>query len=111
MSATDASTFEDLTPTELAKCFATVLRQWLTDSEMSEINTTNADGGYDPATCASHDYCDSNMAMLEAISNLTGIPVGDIDVSVSDAPFCDLLNEAWAIAKRAEFDARRIVTS
>ena len=108
MNATDANTFEDLAPTVLAKCFSIVLRQWLTDSEISEINAANAASGYDVSTCASHDYCDSNMAMLEAISNVTGIPGDDIDVS--DARFCELLNEAWAIAKRADFDPQRLAT-
>ena len=106
MNTTDANTFEDLTPTELAKCFSVVLRQWLTDSDIYEINAANAASGYDASTCATHDYCDANMAMLEAVSNATGIPVDDIDVS--DARFCDRSNEAWAIAKRADFDLRRL---
>ena len=85
------------------------VRSYLADSEISEINAANAASGYDVSTCASHDYCDSNMAMLEAISNVTGIPGDDIDVS--DARFCELLNEAWAIAKRADFDLQRLATS
>ena len=108
MNAIDANTFEDLTPTELARCFSAVLRQWLTDSDISEINASNAASGYDALVCASHDYCDANMAMLEAVSNATGIPGDDIDVS--DARFCELLNEAWAIAKRTDFDPRRLAT-
>ena len=110
MNATDANTFKDLTAAELAKCFSAVLRQWLTDSETSRINAANAASGYDALVCASHDYCDANMAMLEAVSNATGIPVDDIDVDVSDARFCELLNEAWAIAKRADFDPQRLAT-
>ena len=110
MNATEANMFKDLTPPELAKCFSVVLREWLTDSDISRINAANAASGYDALVCASHDYCDANMAMLEAVSNATGIGVDDIDVDVSDARFCEVLNEAWAIAKRADFDARGIVT-
>ena len=110
MNAIEANTFEDLTPTELAKCFSAVLRQWLTDSEISRINVANAANGYDALVCASHDYCDANMAMLEAVSNATGIGVDDIDVDISDVRFCGLLNQAWAIAKRADFDPQRIAT-
>ena len=109
MNATETNTFEDLTPSELAKSFSVVLRQWLTDSDISRINAANAASGYDPSVCASHDYCDANMAMLEAVSIAIGIGVDDIDVDVSDARFCKLLSEAWAIAKRANFNARNIV--
>jgi len=110
MNATEANTFEDLTPGELAKSFSVVLSQWLADSEISRINAANATSGYDALVCASHDYCDANMAMLEAVSNATGIPVDDIEVDISDARFCELLSEAWAIAKRADFDVQRIAT-
>jgi hypothetical protein len=110
MNTADANIFEDLKPTDLARCFSAILRQWLTDSEIANINAANAASGYNASTCGSHDYCDSNMAMLEAVSNATGIPVDDIDVDASDAQFCELLNEAWAIAKRADFDTRRIDT-
>jgi len=110
MNATNTNALEDLTPTELARCFSAVLRQWLTDSEIANINAANAASGYNASICASHDYCDSNMAMLEAVSNAIGIPVDNIDVDVSDVRFCELLNEAWAIANRADFDTQRIAT-
>ena len=110
MNAIDAKMFEDLTPTELARCFSAVLKQWLTGSEISKINASNAASGYDASVCASHDYCDSNMAMLEAVSNATGIPVDDINIDVSNVRFWELLNDAWAIAKRAKFDIRRLAT-
>lgn len=110
MDAIDANTFKDLTPAELAKSFSVVLRQWLTDSDISRINAANAANGYDPSVCASHDYCDANMAMLEAVSNATGVGVDDIEVDISDARFCELFSEAWAIAKRGDFDVQRIAT-
>jgi len=108
MNATNANTLEDLTPAELAKCFSVVLRQWLADSDISRINAANAASGYDASVCASHDYCDANMAMLEAVSNATGVSVDDIDVDVSDVQFCELLSKAWSIAKRTGFDAQGI---
>jgi hypothetical protein len=104
------NTFEGLAPTMLARFFSTVLRKWLTDSEILEINTANAASGYDVSICASHDYCDANMAMLEAVSNAIGIPVDDIDIDVSDPRFCEMVNAAWAIAKQADFDPQRLST-
>jgi len=107
MNASDLTTLDDLTPNELARSFSVVLRQWLSDTEISRINAANAASGYDASSCASHDYCDANMAMLEAVSSSTGIPIDSVDVV--DARFCELSNEAWAIAKRAGFNAGGIV--
>ena len=110
MNVADISTFQGLTSAELARHFSVVLRQWLSDSDIIRINAANAATGYESSTCASHDYCDSNMAMLEAVSNATGIPVDGIDVSISDVRFCELLSKAWEIAKQADFDVRRIAS-
>ena len=106
MNVAGLNIFDGLTSKELASHFSVVLRQWLTVPEITEINSINAVGGYDASTCASHDYCDANMAMLEAVSNAIGVPVDDIDVS--DPGFCELVNTAWAIAKRVDFDPLRL---
>ena len=110
MNATNMNTFEDIAPTMLARYFSIVLRQWLTDSEISQINAANAASGYDASTCASHDNCDANMAMLEAVSNAISIPVDDIDIDVSNSQFCEMVNAAWSIAKQVDFDPQRLST-
>ena len=56
----------------LAEEFASVLRKWLTVEEWREMRRRNAKyvAENDHGICASHDFCDANMAMLSALENL-----------------------------------------
>lgn len=87
----------------LAQAFGNVIREWLTPEQLRRANRDNKTYDYDPEVCASHDYCDSNMAMLEAWCELLGIDEDDVDVC--DDTMHGLWNEAWLIAKRAHFGA------
>lgn len=60
--------------------------------------------------CASHDYCDANMVMLEAVSNLKIVtkPDGTFDedrymADIADDSACRLWNAAWDMAKVSAF--------
>jgi hypothetical protein len=61
-----------------------------------------------PGVCHTHDFCDANMTMAEAMqahglmADKT-VPLGDQDN--------DVWNEAWDLAKKAEFDAERVTSS
>lgn len=80
----------------LAGTFAGVLRGWLNDhewSEMRRLNATDADYAGDRA-CASHNYCDANMAMDAAWLMVAGRHAD----TASEADTA-LWNRAWAIAK------------
>lgn len=92
----------------LAHEFSRILREWLTEDEIAEVIARNkADRRRrqtaqlaDPAVCASHDFCDANMAMYEAFQNIAGHPVdpqNTADVS--------MWNKAWSMAKASGFDA------
>lgn len=99
----------------LAIAFARVLRTWLTAEQMATVVETNrlrADGDL---TCASHDFCDANMAMLEAYKKLfQEFPAFPSDVESGDATETDeandtaLMNAAWSQAKRLEFNVERL---
>lgn len=81
----------------LANTFSTVLRQWLTAEQMRQVVERNRATGNE-ALCASHDFCDANMAMHEAFETVLGHePDGE---SGEDA---ELWNTAWTAAKRANF--------
>jgi hypothetical protein len=85
--------------------FARVLRTWLSDAEWADMCARNA-SETDSYICHSHDFCDANMAMMEAMENL-GVDVqstmdgsdtglgGKWDVS----PITVLWNDAWNMAK------------
>jgi len=81
----------------LAHEFSRILRDWLTEDEIEQVIERNAEVD-DPAICASHDFCDANMAMYEAFENIMGHPIDPqkkADASVWD--------KAWNMAKASDF--------
>lgn len=90
---------------ELAKQFCFILREWLTQDELKRVNLRNARRGYD-GSCATHEFCDPNEAMLMAWSrcgvDLT-IGWGD-NVPLSTDAQTNAWVEAWTIAREARFN-------
>jgi hypothetical protein len=91
-----------LTPKALAREFSRVLRSWLSPAQMRAVRERNKTQKY-AKCCASHDFCDANMAMLEACAKLTGKPETDHDFA--DEDLCAIVNSAWALARAGEFRA------
>jgi len=56
----------------IADAFADILRNWLTANQWVEMQTRNVD--YSDGVCASHDFCDANMAMAQAELARIGVP-------------------------------------
>lgn len=83
----------------LAECFAETLHLWLTAEEMEEVVARN-NGVYadEPDICASHDFCDANMAMDSAFKEILGR-----SPDVGDEADADLWGEAWSIAHSRDF--------
>lgn len=82
----------------LAEEFVRVLREWLSDAEWREMTKRNSSTHAAPI-CASHDFCDANMAMAEAFHNTLGrslFPEGDSEPKARDI---DLVNDAWSMAR------------
>jgi hypothetical protein len=82
----------------IAKRFAEVLRAWLSPEEYAEMQRLNATPQYGWPICASHNFCDANMAMMEAFESVTGrmaIP-DDGEMAESD---CKLWGDAWDYAR------------
>ena len=96
----------------LAGAFTDVLVEWLGDEEFADMKATNATPEYaGNDMCASHNYCDANMAMDAAWKRVIGRspevswetnPDGTaVDPEAERAALadCALWNEAWAVAK------------
>ena len=69
---------------KIAARFAEVLRSWLNEREFKEMVRKNTTPAYGYPICASHDYCDANMAMMEAFESVVGhniIPHGDGEIT------------------------------
>jgi hypothetical protein len=74
---------------EIAQKFASILRDWLTQEEMTIVVDRNK--RREKGVCHTHDFCDANMAMQEAIETTTG---------KDDSPEWDT---AWNFARENEF--------
>ena len=83
---------------ELARSFADILGEWLTPEQFAEMRLRNVQYVNDNI-CASHDYCDANMAMIEAFNRVLGREPASWFANDSDADM-RLMDEAWNIAKR-----------
>jgi hypothetical protein len=63
-------------PTTLGDRFAATLKEWLTPKEFAEMKRRNeTDPTYANLSCASHDFCDANMAMDSAWRDLIGAEI------------------------------------
>lgn len=81
---------------KLATEFSKVLHSWLTPQEMQKVIKENRKANDN--TCATHDYCDANQALLDAIENL-GWP----ESNAASQKDTDFLNATWDLAKRRDF--------
>ena len=86
---------------KLAAVFAEVLHEWLTPAQMREVVARNEHYGN---ACASHDFCDANMAMDEAFTKTQGRELEMGEGTRQSRADVALWNGAWAIAKRMNFD-------
>lgn len=88
------------TPRQVADQFKTVLREWLTADQLASVDQTNnrrAD-----APCATHDYCDANMAMLEALTRIYPTRTEDDlcdELCMGQTELLANVNDGWTLAK------------
>ena len=79
---------------KLAAVFSSIIRHWLTTTELKAVQVANATMYADTGIDASHDYCDPNQAMLDALEQF-GIEYDD--------SHSKLVEDAWKIAKATGF--------
>ena len=93
----------NITTTDIALAFSRTLDNWLSELEMASVIAENGHRrAADDDSCATHDYCDANQAMMEAFETATGRGPSGSEADIS------LINAAWAQAKRADFNAAAI---
>ena len=98
-SNTPGAAFREVAATLLAVQLSGVVRRWLTPEELDAVRKANAADPEEPE--ATYDYCDANMAMLEAAESLgidfpTALESTDRRV---EEEACNLWNRAWEIAR------------
>jgi hypothetical protein len=62
-------------------------------SEMKRLNETDPD--YADGACASHDFCDANMAMAPAVTQVMGW-----EPDVSSEEDAAIWSDAWELARK-----------
>lgn len=82
----------------LAQIFGEKLQEALDDEQLrAAIARNNAEGPHSEV-CHSHDFCDANMVMDAAWREMFGQ-----ELDPTNQAECDIWNDAWAIAKAANF--------
>jgi len=87
---------------QLSYRFSVILRFWLSDLEIDTINKRNASQLYrEKGYCATHEFCDSNQAMLDALEKfgITWDQPGDHE---------ELIEAAWTMSKNNKFEIKDI---
>jgi hypothetical protein len=79
---------------QLANEFLDIVRMWLPVEELEAIDKANA---VDDSCCASHEYCDPNQAMIEALDKF------GVEYDGQDEEQGKLIDDAWSIAKKIGF--------
>lgn len=80
----------------LAKDFASVIAAWLTAEQRKEVVQANA-AEADKRICHSHDYCDANQAMIDALE------MQGAEFDAQDEEQGAAIDAAWNLAKGAGF--------
>jgi hypothetical protein len=85
---------------KLAAHFAQLIREALTPEQLQQANAENDKG--DPNTCATHDYIDANVCMIDALTEC------DVELDLQDNGQVIAINEAWDMAKVCRFNDVRL---
>ena len=86
----------------LALEFAKQICDELTADQLDTVNALNASSCN---VCHTHDYCDANQVMIDAMEAVSGAPV---EIDANDDIQLTLINDAWTIARRNEFNVDTI---
>lgn len=85
---------------QIADALAAVLRQWLTPEQFEDMKRRNSTAEYATHCCASHDFCDANMAMQAAFVRAIGRAPNVIGEGPSVEADVALWNAAWEDARK-----------
>lgn len=88
---------------KIAKEFSEILLSWIGEAKMKrvvELNRLQAN----PSICHSHDFCDANMAMEEAFTNLGLLTPCDADNTPKGEIVNEFWGQVWHLAKQHEFN-------
>jgi hypothetical protein len=79
---------KEVTPQQVGDTFARLLRESLTTAQFAEVIRRNA-VETNPNICHSHDFCDANMVMADAMMEY------GIEIDGDNENGCAFWNAAW----------------
>ena len=82
-----------------AENFCILLRQELDEGEIQEVNKRNAE--LENWLCASHDFCDTNMVMIDTINQT--FQITNEDWELDGLFWSELMDNSWNLAKLSGF--------
>jgi hypothetical protein len=88
---------------ELAREFHSIIRREFDARELYAVDQRNQKH---VDHCATHDFCDSNMLMLEAFMNVVGS-----DIDFENEVDCRLIDASWRLAKDNGFSQSWIMNN
>lgn len=94
----------------IARAFCRQLQRYLAPKQFAEVIARNAKEP-NKNVCHSHDFCDANVLMDEAFRDVAGFSATDTggdDIGCMNDKCVDLFNEAWSIAKAANFTMEKL---
>lgn len=93
---------QPLDPVKLGAKFAQLMSIALSPEQLQEVNERNKAEGMSGCVCASHDFMDANMIMLEAMESFGH----ELEPESDDQ--ARAMNTAWMLAQRALFDEQSV---
>lgn len=94
LSGNQVSLIPNQNPETIARTFSELLKADISESDMTDIIESNI---ANTETCATHDYVDANVYMMQAMR------VNGIEFDAQDEQHRKLWTDAWNHAKQAEF--------
>jgi len=77
--------------------FSEMINRWLTEEELKTVIERNKENKNSGTCCATHDFCDANEAMIEALDQFC---------QLTDEEHINIWNGAWDLAKGHNFNVK-----
>lgn len=90
----------------LSELFSEIIREWLTEDELEEIDKRNRTDEYKNSNiCATHEFCDPNQAMIDAIEAL------GLEFDTQNEQQGVAIDAAWEFSKSHGFSKRKEINN
>lgn len=87
----------------LSEIFKDIIQEWLTEEQLRKIDAKNRTHEYKRGNlCASHEFCDPNQAMIDAVESL------GFEFDTQDEEQGVAIDRAWSLTKEIGFSKTEV---